>query len=171
MTIAAAAATAVMPSPAAGAIYEPSSEAAHWTRFFDRAPDLTSPAERTRLSRSAIRAFVNIAEKWQINELQARGLLGGVASSTYHAWKTRPAGKRSPALRLDQDTLMRISLLIGIYKALHIYFDDKWSDRWPVLGNRGPMFQGQSPVEYMIQQGQPGMVQVRRMLDSWRGGS
>jgi hypothetical protein len=33
------------------------------------------------------------------------------------------------------------------------------------------MFQGQSPVEYMIQQGQPGMVQVRRMLDSWRGGS
>jgi hypothetical protein len=133
--------------------------------FFDRAPDLTNAAERARLSKSAIQAFVNIAAKWGLTEAQARGLLGGVASSTYHAWKTRPAGKR-----LDQDTLMRISLLIGIYKALHIYFDANWADRWPALGNRAPLFQGQPPVEYMIQEGQPGMVQVRRMLDTWRGG-
>lgn len=138
--------------------------------FFDRAPDLTDPAERARLSKSAIRAFANIAEKWELNEVQARGLLGGVASSTYHAWRTKPAGKRSAALRLDQDTLMRISLIIGIYKALHIYFDRTWSDRWPVLGNRAPIFQGQSPVEYMIREGQPGMIHVRRMLDTWRGG-
>ena len=138
--------------------------------FFDRAPNLTDPTERARLSKSAIQAFVNIAEKWTLTEPQARGLLGGVASSTYHAWKTKPAGKRSASLRLDQDTLMRISLVIGIYKALHIYFDAQWADRWPTLGNRGPMFQGQPPIEYMIHEGQPGMVQVRRMLDTWRGG-
>jgi hypothetical protein len=141
------------------------------TGFFDRAPDLSNPAERARLSKSAIKAFVNIAEKWNLTEAQARGLLGGVASSTYHAWKTRPAGKRSSVLRLDQDTLTRISLVIGIYKALHIYFDDRWSDRWMTLGNRGPLFQGHPPIDFIIQEGQPGMVQVRRMLDSWRGGS
>jgi hypothetical protein len=133
--------------------------------FFDRAPDLTNSIERARLSKSAIQAFVNIAEKWSLTEAQARGLLGGVASSTYHAWRTKPAGKR-----LDQDTLMRISLTIGIYKALHIYFDANWADRWPVLGNRAPMFQGQPPIDYMIREGQPGMIQVRRMLDTWRGG-
>jgi len=138
---------------------------AYATGFFDRAPDLTNAAQRERLSKSAIKAFVNIAEKWGLNEAQARGLLGGVASSTYHSWKTKPAGKR-----LDQDTLMRISLVIGIYKALHIYFDENWADRWPALGNRGSMFQGHPPIEYMIQEGQPGMVQVRRMLDTWRGG-
>jgi len=143
----------------------PTPSPAYPTGFFDRAPNLTDAAERARLSRSAILVFVNIAEKWGLNEAQARGLLGGVASSTYHSWKTRPAGKR-----LDQDTLMRISLTIGIYKALHIYFDEQWADRWPVLGNRGPMFAGQTPVEYMIEQGQPGMVEVRRMLDAWRGG-
>jgi hypothetical protein len=132
---------------------------------FDQAPDLADAAERERLSSSAIKAFVNITEKWGLNEAQARGLLGGIASSTYHAWKTEPRGKK-----LDQDTLMRISLLIGIYKALNIYFGKPWADRWATLGNRGPMFAGRAPIDYMLRHGQPGMVQLRRMLDTWRGG-
>jgi hypothetical protein len=132
---------------------------------FDQAPDLTNPVERERLSASAIKVFVNIAAKWGLNEVQARGLLGGLASSTFHAWKSEPRGKK-----LDQDTLMRISLVIGIYKALNIYFSKPWADRWVVLGNRGSMFAGQAPVDYMLRHGQPGMVQVRSMLDTWRGG-
>jgi hypothetical protein len=132
---------------------------------FDTAPDLTSAAERERLSSSAIKAFVNISDKWGLNESQARGLLGGIASSTFHAWKTQPRGKK-----LDQDALIRISLVIGIYKALQIYFGKPWADRWVVLQNRGSMFAGQAPIDYMLRQGQPGMIQVRRLLDSWRGG-
>jgi hypothetical protein len=38
------------------------------------------------------------------------------------------------------------------------------------LENRGSMFAGQAPIEYMLRRGQPGMMEVRRMLDSWRGG-
>jgi hypothetical protein len=132
---------------------------------FDLAPDLSNTIERDRLSTSAIKAFVNITEKWNLNEAQARGLLGGIASSTYHAWKTHPRGKK-----LDQDTLIRISLLIGIYKALNIYFGKPWADRWMTLANRGPLFSGQAPIEYMLRHGQPGMIQLRRMLDAWRGG-
>jgi hypothetical protein len=149
-------ATAVIPPPVAG-------------YSFDHAPDLADPAERARLSRSAIRVFLNIAEKWQLTEAQARGLLNGIASSTYHAWKREPSG-RKPDRKLDQDTMMRISLIIGIYKALHIYFSDPWADRWITLGNRGTLFAGSSPIDYMLRQGQPGMLEVRRMLDSWRGG-
>jgi len=132
---------------------------------FDQAPDLANAEERGRLSASALKAFVNIAAKWGLTEAQARGLLGGVASSTFHAWKTNPRGKR-----LDQDTLMRISLVIGIYKALQIYFGKPWADRWVTLENRGPMFAGRTPIDTMLRQGQPGMVEVRRMLDAWRGG-
>lgn len=132
---------------------------------FDQAPNLASAEERGRLTPSGIKAFVRIAELWKLNEAQARGLLGGVASSTYHAWKTKPAGKR-----LDQDTLMRISLVIGIFKALNIYFGKPWADRWMTLGNRGTLFAGTAPIDYMIRHGQPGMVEVRRMLDAWRGG-
>lgn len=133
--------------------------------FFDRAPDLSDARERRRLSENAIRVFVNIVHKWDLTEVQARGLLGGVASSTFHAWKTRPRGKH-----LDQDTLTRISLVIGIYKALHIYFGQPWADRWITLENRGPLFAGEAPLAYMLRQGQPGMVEVRRLLDTWRGG-
>lgn len=132
---------------------------------FDQAPDLSDAEERKRLSESAIRVFVNIARKWELNESQARGLLGGVASSTFHAWKTRPKGKQ-----LDQDTLTRISLVIGIYKALNIYFGRPWADRWVTLANRGPLFAGRAPIDHMLQHGQPGMMEVRRMLDAWRGG-
>lgn len=132
---------------------------------FDHGPNFAEAAERARLSPSAIKAFLNIGTKWGLSEAQARGLLGGIASSTFHAWKTEPRGKK-----LDQDTLMRISLIIGIYKALHIYFGKPWADRWVLLENRGPMFAGQAPIYYMIRQGQPGMMQVRRMLDAWRGG-
>jgi hypothetical protein len=132
---------------------------------FVTAPDLTNPAERERLSASALKAFVNIAAKWTLNESQARGLLGGIASSTYHAWKTEPRGKS-----LNQDTLIRISLLIGIYKALNIYFGSPWANRWVTLANRGPLFAGQTPLDFMLRHGQPGMFQVRRGLDAWRGG-
>jgi len=132
---------------------------------FDQAPDLTDAQERKKLSENAIKVFVNIAQKWDLNEAQARAMLGGVASSTFHSWKTKPKGKQ-----LDQDTLTRISLVIGIYKALNIYFGKPWSDRWITLKNRGPLFAGQTPIEYMIRHGQPGMAEVRRMLDAWRGG-
>jgi hypothetical protein len=132
---------------------------------FDRAADLGDATERERLSASAIRGFLNIAGRWNLSESQARALLGGIASSTFHAWKSHP--KRT---KLNQDTLVRVSLILGIYKALHIYFGDPWADRWVTLGNRGPLFAGQPPVEFMIRHGQPGMVAVRRILDSWRGG-
>jgi len=132
---------------------------------FDVAPDLSKPDVRRKLSPGALRTFVNITAKWELTEAQARSLLGGVASSTYHAWRTNPRGKQ-----LDQDTLTRISLTIGIYKALNIYFNKPLADRWIALGNRGSMFAGNSPLEYMIHNGLPGMVDVRRMLDAWRGG-
>ena len=132
---------------------------------FDRAADLTDPTVREELSGSAMKAFLRVAEKWGLTELQARGLLGGIASSTFHAWKSKPGQQR-----LTQDTLFRISLVIGIYKALHIYFGEELADRWVTLGNRGSLFAGDAPIEYMLHQGQPGMLQVRRMLDAWRGG-
>jgi hypothetical protein len=132
---------------------------------FDVAPDLSRSEVRRKLSPGALRTFVNIVDKWNLTEAQARSLLGGVASSTFHAWKTNPKGRQ-----LDQDTLTRISLAIGIYKALNIYFNKPLADRWILLGNRSAMFAGNSPLDYMVQNGLPGMVDVRRMLDAWRGG-
>ncbi len=119
---------------------------------------------RRRLSPSAIRVFTNIAEKWNLSEIQARSLLGGIASSTLQALKSNP-DKRV----LDKNAITRISLIIGIYKALDTYFGPA-ADQWIAKPNDGPPFGGISPIEYMVTTDIIGMYEVRRMLDSWSAG-
>jgi len=131
---------------------------------FDVSPDLSKAAIRERLSPAAIKGFLRIMERWGIKDPDARQLLGGISSGSYYGWKKQP--KRI----LDQDALTRISLLVGIFKALNILYSEALADAWITLPNRNPMFRGDSPLAYMIQRGQPGMVHVRQLLDARRGG-
>ena len=71
---------------------------------------------------------------------------------------------------LDQDRLTRISILTGIFKALNILYSKKLGDQWIQLPNDYPMFEGESPLTYMIEGGQPAMLRVRQLLDARRGG-
>jgi hypothetical protein len=86
--------------------------------------DLSSKAERERLSPAALRAFFNIVERWSLREEDARQLLGALSSSNYHAWR------KTPDRTLDTDTLTRVSYLVGIFKALNILY----GERWPTSG-------------------------------------
>lgn len=95
----------------------------------------------------------------------ARQLLGGLSSGSYYGLKKEPKRRT-----LDQDALTRISLLVGIFKALNILYSPALADAWISLPNRNAMFRGVSPLAYMIQRGQPGMVHVRQLLDARRGG-
>ena len=126
--------------------------------------DFADPGIRRWLSPSAIRVFTNIAEEWNLSESQVRGLLGGISSSTLHAWKSNP-DKRV----LDKNTLTRISLIIGIYKGLHTYFGDP-GDYWITHPNDAPLFGGAVPIDFMVSAGVIGMYEVRKMLDSWSAG-
>jgi hypothetical protein len=126
--------------------------------------DLSAPETRRALSPTALRGFFNIARKWRLDDNQMRGLLGGITRSTLHAWK------RSPDKRvLGQDTITRISLVVGIYRALHIYFGDP-GDYWITHPNDGSLFEGAIPIDYMIHAGVIGMYEVRKMLDAWGAG-
>ena len=132
---------------------------------FDVSADLSNAATRARLSRGGMKGFLRIMEKWGIKDPDARQLLGGISSGSYYGLKKDPAQRP-----LDQDTLTRISLLIGIFKALNILYSKALADAWITLPNRNPMFRGNSPLAYMMQRGQPGMVAVRQLLDARRGG-
>jgi hypothetical protein len=127
--------------------------------------DLSDPLKRKEISPTAIKMFGCITDHWALTEAQSLALLGGVAPPTYHFWRTAPEGRE-----LNQDTLTRVSLVIGIYKALHGYFSDSLADGWIRYVNRAPMFSGRTPVDFMIQEGIPGLLQMRRMLDGWRAG-
>jgi hypothetical protein len=130
-------------------------------RAFKNYPDLANPAEQERLGQLGIRAFVNIAKIWSLNDAQALGLLGVVTASTLLEWKTGMEGRT-----LDEDTLMRISFLIGIFESLNISYGPHLADCWVTLPNQNPIFAGEVPVDYMIRHGQPGMAKVRRLLDA-----
>lgn len=132
---------------------------------FDASPDLSHAATRERLSASAIKGFLRIMHRWGVKDSDARQLLGGLSSGSYYGLKKEPKHRT-----LDQDTLTRISLLVGIFKALNILFSEALADAWITLPNRNPMFRGVSPLAYMIQRGQPGMLHVRQLLDARRGG-
>jgi hypothetical protein len=111
------------------------------------AVDFSDPETRCRLSPSAIRVFTNIAEKWNLSECQVHSLLGGIASSTLHAWKSDP-DKRV----LDKNAMTRISLIIGIYKALHTYFGPVATDR-EIEGSSG-----EGPAKVRMGNPPPGMI-------------
>jgi hypothetical protein len=90
-------------------------------------------------------------------------LLGWVSSGRYYELK------RSGKGTLTQDKLTRISLLIGIFKALNILFSRKLANQWVTRANSNPFF-ANLPLLARMRSGRMGMVDVRRLLDSRRGG-
>jgi uncharacterized protein (DUF2384 family) len=127
-------------------------------------PDLADPAVRSRLSRPAIAAFFSIVDKWRVRNEEAMALLGGASHGRYFDLKKSRKGL------LSQDELTRISLLIGIFKALNILFAQRLANQWISRPNSNPMFNDSPPLQFLKRAGVPGMIGVRRLLDSRRGG-
>ncbi len=127
-------------------------------------PDLKNTEERRRLSPAAGRAFFKIIEHWQVRDEDARELLGGISNGSYYQLKQK-VGKP-----FETDRLLRISYLIGIFKALNILYSQKLADRWMQLPNTNPLFAGATPLAYILAGGVPALDTVRRLLDARRGG-
>jgi hypothetical protein len=123
------------------------------------------PQVRKRMSAPAMWTFLNTAKAWKLSVDEQRGLLGWPAPSTYHKYKAGDVGT------LSYDMLTRISLLLGIYKALHIlYPDETLADRWVKLPNSNPVFGDKPALSLMVDGGIDGLTQTRRLLDARRGG-
>lgn len=131
---------------------------------WDKPADLSNRDVVRRLSPSAVKAFLKIAALWELRDEDARQLLGGMSNGAYYELKKK--GSRL----LDQDRLTRISLLTGIFKALNILYSKRLADRWVQLPNTNPMFEGDTPLAYMIRGGVPAMLRVRQLFDARRGG-
>jgi hypothetical protein len=130
-------------------------------------PDLSRLEERRRLSAAALKALFNIVNHWKIRDEDARELLGGISNGAYYQLKKNP---RTPGKSLDQDKLVRISYLIGIFKSLNILYSQRLADQWMQLPNSNPIFGGRTPLDYILRGGTPAMDMLRRLLDARRGG-
>lgn len=132
-------------------------------------PDAFNAEARGRLSGPGLRTFLNIAGRWRLSERERILALGSPARSTYHNWVSKAQAGHGISLPLD--TLLRISAILGVHKDLRILFGDPQRGvQWLRTANAAPLFGGQCPMDLILSGAQSGIVDVRRFLDSWRGG-
>jgi hypothetical protein len=102
--------------------------------------------------------LVRIFERWRVNDAEACQLID-VDEST---WLSMKASGWDDTL--SQDQITRASAIVGIFKALHL-FSAPLCDEWVTRPNTGDIYGGLRPIDFMIREGTPGILRVRRHVD------
>lgn len=110
-----------------------------------------------------LRAVVKLFERWQLDDRQARTLLGQPAARTYARWKT------GEVAAVPYDTARRLSYLLGIHKALRQLFKDP-AAAYGWIHRSNDAFGGQSALARMSAGDITDLAAVRAYLDAVRGG-
>ncbi len=125
-----------------------------------------SPGDRTRTSGPGLRTFSTIADQFGLSVADRIAVLGDPSGSTYHRWMKK--AREDGPLTLPLDTLLRISAILGTYKALAILFEDhNQAMVWLKSPHHGTLFAGALPITFMLEGGLDGLMAVRRYLDAW----
>jgi hypothetical protein len=133
-----------------------------------RVPRAVSPPQPSiaDMSAAGLRAFLKIAHDWTLSADEQIVLLGSPGRSTFFKWKQAPE-----TARLARDTLERLSLILGIYKALQILLPQpEAADGWIKRANTAPPFGGRRALDRMLAGNVSDLVAVRQYLDAMRGG-
>jgi hypothetical protein len=108
------------------------------------------------------RTTVNLFKVWNLADVEACILLGGMSPRTWARWKEGGIG------RIDRDLRMRMAHLMGIHKGLRYLF------REPVRGyawirKSSTAFGGQSALDLMLRGEMSDLSAVREWIDAERG--
>jgi hypothetical protein len=123
---------------------------------------------RGQLSPAAIRGFIKLGGLWNLSTEDQLAMLGAsVSRTTLFEWKRADP----PRGVLNEDQLMRISLLLGIYEGLQRIWgrNPREADAWVTRPNAGYPFFGKTPLAYMREGGIPAMVMTRAYIDDATG--
>lgn len=127
-----------------------------------------NPERLARRDSSALKAIINIGERWGLTHAQLSNLLGA-PERTVFTWKAAAAGAGlgSP---LARDTVERVSYVLGIWKALVILFpDDAVRLHWLNAPNTAGTFGGHPPLARLLAGNVGDLYTVRTYLDGVRG--
>lgn len=112
----------------------------------------------------ALRAAVNIMEKWQATSKQIESVLR-ISRSTYVRAKDEQR-----ALSLDSDQMERISLVLNIHASLRTIFDNPENVYgFPSMPNDNPFFDGRPPLDIMAGGSFIQLYETFRRIDVLRG--
>lgn len=107
------------------------------------------------------RATVNLFQRWQLSDAEARTLLGDMAPRTWARWKRGEIG------RIDRDLRARMALLMGIHKALrHLFSEPARGYVW--IRKPSTALAGQSALEVMLRGEITDLIDIRSYLDAER---
>jgi hypothetical protein len=113
----------------------------------------------------ALKGFVGICREWDCTEEEMMQLLGGVSRSTLAKYETLPH------VTLSQDTLERISYILGIYESLRVMYPTaERANRRVRLETSEPPFLGSSDLDFMAQGSMKHLMETRRYFDAKRAG-
>jgi hypothetical protein len=107
------------------------------------------------------RAFVNLAERWDITDEQAAVLMGDISVRTFRRWKVGDLG------RAGVDTAARLSNLMGIHKALRLLFKEP-ARGYGWIKRANDAFGGATALDVMLGGNLTDLMRVRRYLDAMR---
>lgn len=126
-----------------------------------RSTESDREAEKGRV---ALKGFFRITEEWGCNADERSKLLGGPSRTTLYNY-----AKLNPT-KLSNDTMERISYILGIYKALQVlYPTHERANRRIRLKTSDIPFCGKSAMEFMTQGSMMNLMMTRQYFDAKRG--
>lgn len=124
-------------------------------------PQIKNPAITEKEMHAMQRAVIQLFDLWGLTDEQASILLGDIAVRTFQRWKKGALG------RVSVDLGTRLSILMGIHKALRLLFrEPERTYSWIRKPNKD--FAGNSALDIMLAGQMTDLMRVRRYLDSHR---
>ena len=114
------------------------------------------------------RTTVNLFKAWNLTDLEACILLGGMSARTWARWKTGARWKEGGIGRIDRDLRTRMAHLMGIHKGLRYLFTEP-SRGYAWIRKPNATFGGQSALDLMLRGEISDLSAMREWLDAERG--
>lgn len=113
---------------------------------------------------AGLRTFFRLANEWRLSEAEQIILLGSPAEFELARWRSGDVASGSG------ETLERISLVLGIYKAIQTLLPDRArANHWIRAPNFAPTFSGGSALDQMLRGDIADLRRVRTYLDAQLG--
>ena len=114
-----------------------------------------------RKARMALGTVFNIMKAWDVSEDDEAAILGQPDREALRAWKD----ERGPPI--GEETILRISYVLGIFKAINILLpDSRIADEWVERPNKARIFGGRSALDRMTDGDIEDLKIVRQYLDA-----
>lgn len=116
-------------------------------------------ADWEELIAPALRTYFRLTEEWGLSDQEQSSLLGEPEDANMVLWR------QGAVEDVGSEALERISLLLGIYRALHTIFNDQnQANSWPMRNHLSGDWAGTTALAHMLSDGIPGLRRVHAHL-------